>query len=127
MISADKWMTPSGGGDVTAYGAGYLNIPAALASTAVATKPATSPSLYRNTAGNVLVNGNQILWGTQVIWGVNGVNNLQVIWGNQVLWGTQVLWGSQVIWGSTTWTDQVIWGSGSGNVDLTSKAIYGEN
>ncbi|WP_395138418.1 S8 family peptidase, partial [Armatimonas sp.] len=26
MISADKWMTPSGGWDVTAYGAGYLNI-----------------------------------------------------------------------------------------------------
>lgn len=127
MISADKWMMPSGGWDVTAYGAGYLNIPAALASTAVATKPANSPSLYRDTVGNVLVNGNQVLWGTQVIWGVSGANNLQVIWGNQVIWGTQVIWGSQVLWGDANWTDQVIWGTGSSNVDLTSTAIKGEN
>jgi serine protease AprX len=127
MISADKWMTPSGGWDNMAYGAGYLNIPAALASTAVATKPATSPSLYQDALGVVQVNTNQILWGTQVIWGVSGVNNLQVIWGNQVIWGTQVLWGNQVIWGSSIWADQVIWGTGSSTVDLTSKAIYGEN
>ena len=127
MISADKWANPDGSMDSCTYGAGYLNIPAALSCTAVATKPATSPRLYRDAAGNVLVNQSQILWGTQVIWGVNGVNNLQVIWGNQVIWGTQVLWGSQVIWGTAVWADQVIWGTGSSTVDLTSKAIYGEN
>ena len=34
MLSADKWADPDGTGDALTYGAGYLNIPAALASTA---------------------------------------------------------------------------------------------
>src|SRR5206468_1220902 len=34
MISADKWMLPNGMGDPCTFGAGYLNIPAALQCTA---------------------------------------------------------------------------------------------
>ncbi len=126
MISADKWTTPGGTWDITAHGAGYLNIPAALASTAVATGPARSPSLYRDALGVVQVNTSQVLWGNQVIWGVNGVNNLQVIWGNQTIGGTQVLWGNQVLWGSSVWADQVIWGTNSSTVDLSSLVLTGE-
>ena len=126
MISADKWTTPTGGYDATAYGAGYLNIPAALASGAVANGPARSPGLYRDASGHVLVNSSQILSGNQVIWGVNGIDNLQVIWGNQVIWGSQVLWGSQVIWGSSTWTDNGVWGAASSTVDLSSVTLNGE-
>jgi serine protease AprX len=127
MISADKWGDPNGNPDTCTYGAGYLNIPAALSNTAVATRSALSPRLYRDNLGAVYVDQAGLLGGTQVIWGVNGVNNLQGVWGSQVIWGTQVLWGSQVIWGSTVWADQVIWGTNSSTVDLTSTAIRGEN
>ena len=127
MLSADKWMMPNGGRDITAYGAGYLNIPAALANTAVATKSAVSPRLFRDAVGNVLMNTSDLFKTDQVIWGTSGLNNLQGIWGDQVIWGTQVIWGSQVLWGDANWTDQVIWGTGSSTVDLTSTAINGEN
>ena len=45
MLSADKWVNPTGSADPLTYGAGYLNIPAALASTVIAQGPAASPSL----------------------------------------------------------------------------------
>ncbi|WP_309721177.1 hypothetical protein [Armatimonas sp.] len=112
---------------MTAYGAGYLNIPAALSNTAISTKSAVSPRLYRDAVGNVLMNTSDLFKTDQVIWGTSGLNNLQGIWGEQVIWGTQVIWGSQVLWGDATWNDQVIWGTGSSTVDLTSKAINGEN
>lgn len=55
MVSADKIAFPDGTANPCAFGAGYLNIPAALASTIVATGPALSPSLYRDEEGNVYV------------------------------------------------------------------------
>ena len=133
MISANKWAQPDGIADPLTYGAGYLNIPAALQSTAVATQPAISPALSRDIFGIVYVDANRVIWGTsvngtQVIWGVNGVNDLRVIWGTQVIWGTSanILNGSQVIWGTSVWADRIIWGTGSSAVDLTSTAIQGD-
>jgi serine protease AprX len=127
MISADKWANPDGSMDPCTFGAGYLNIPSALVNTAVATKPALSPKLFRDTAGNVQVSATNLFGTDQVIWGTSGLNNLQGIWGDQVIWGTKVIWGSQVLWGDATWTDQVIWGTSSSKVDLTNTAIRGEN
>ena len=121
MLSADKW-----GGDACTYGAGYLNLPAALRSTVVARGHALSPSLYRDSLGNVYVNKNGIIWGEGVIWGT-GIDNLQVIWGNGVIWGENTLSGSGVIWGESVWADGVIWGESTGAVDLSSTAINGEN
>jgi serine protease AprX len=133
MISADKLVGANGKSDPCTYGAGYLNIPAALASAAVPTMAAKSPSLSRDANGNVYVDPSLVIWGTDargslVIWGVSGVNNLQVIWGTQVLWGTSanVLDASLVIWGTNVWNDLVIWGTGSSSVDLSSTAIKGE-
>jgi serine protease AprX len=132
MMSADKVSDASGNYDPCTFGAGYLNIAAALQSTAVATQPALSPALIRDGAGNVMVDTSQIIWGTasgtQVIWGVNGVADLRVIWGSQVIWGTTLnqLSASQVIWGTSVWNDQVIWGTTVNGVDLTSTAILGE-
>jgi serine protease AprX len=133
MISADKWTQPNGLADPCTYGAGYLNIPAALACKAVPTMSAISPGLAADSLGNVYVDPNMVIWGTgvngtQVIWGVSGVNNLQVIWGTQVLWGTSanILNASQVLWGQSVWTNTSTSVQSSSSVDLTSTAIYGE-
>jgi serine protease AprX len=132
MMSADKLADAKGNYDPCTFGAGYLNIPAALQNTAVATQSALSPKLAQDGFGGVYVDMSQIIWGTtsgtQVIWGVNGVNDLRVIWGEQVIWGTSLnqLAASQIIWGTSVWNDQVIWGTSSSSVDLTNTAIQGE-
>ena len=126
MISADKWADASGVPDLCTYGAGYLNITAALQCTASPTLPAMSPRLVKD-AVNGVVKMDNVLWGNNVIWGLSGVNNpLNVIWGNNVIWGTNVLWGSNVLWGQNVWTDNVIWGTSDSSVDLTSVAIKGD-
>jgi serine protease AprX len=133
MISADKMVGADGKADPCTYGAGYLNIPAALACAAMPTMAAKSPTLSRDDKGNVYVDANLVIWGTDakgsiVIWGVSGVNNLQVIWGTQVLWGTStnILNGSLVIWGTSVWSDLVIWGTSNSSVDLSGTAVRGE-
>jgi serine protease AprX len=132
MITADKRTDASGVYDPCTYGAGHLNITAALQSTAIATQSALSPALIRDSTGSVLVDTSQIIWGTaggsQIIWGINGVNDLRVIWGSQVIWGTSLnqLSASQIIWGTSVWADQIIWGTSNSAVDLTSTAIQGE-
>lgn len=132
MLTADKWGAPDGTMDPCTYGAGYLNIPAALASNAVPTQAALSPSLSEDAGGNVLVDANKVIWGTangaKVIWGVSGVNNLRIIWGSKVIWGTSsnILDASKVIWGTNVWADKVIWGTSSTAVDLTNTALQGE-
>ncbi|WP_309721144.1 S8 family peptidase, partial [Armatimonas sp.] len=129
MLSADKL-----GSDPTAYGAGLLNIPAALNNRAQPTVYARSPVLSLNSSRTrVRVDVSKAIWGISV-------NGTQAIWGEQAIWGTQAIWGEQAIWGSTNpylsmgsfmiadpvWTDQAIWGSTTDAVDLTSTAILGE-
>ncbi len=133
MISADKLLDPNGDSDPCTYGAGYINIPAALGCTAVPTMPVLSPSLIQNANGNVIVDPLRVIWGTdingnRVIWGTEGVNDLRVVWGTRVIWGTSldVLDSSRVIWGTSVWADRVIWGTSNSAVDLSSKTIYGE-
>lgn len=126
MISADKWADASGVADPCTYGAGYLNIMAALQCTASPSLPAMSPRLVKD-AANGVVKMDNVLWGNNVIWGMNGVTNpLNVIWGNNVMWGSNVLLGTNVLWGQSVWTDNVIWGMSASAVDLTSVAIKGE-
>jgi serine protease AprX len=102
--------------DIFTYGAGYLDIAAALNNTDVATAPALSPTAYYDpVTGNVYFSANpnavwntSVLWGSSVIWGSNVfVNGTSVLWGSSVLWGasttsgTSVLWGSSILWGAT--------------------------
>ena len=47
MLSADKWYAPDGTQDPLTYGAGYLNIPSALAATAVAQGAGRQPRAPR--------------------------------------------------------------------------------
>ena len=129
MLSADKI-----GLDATAYGAGLLNIPAALSNTAKPTVYALTPTVSLNKKKTqVLVDPSKAIWGvttggTQAIWGVQAIWGLQAIWGKQAIWGTSspYLSSSALLIGNTVWADQAIWGLTSSAVDLTSTAIYGE-
>lgn len=133
MISADKWLDDNENSDPCTYGAGFLNITAALASTATPTMSALSPSLVQDANGNVFVDPARVIWGTdingnRVIWGTAGVEDIRVVWGNRVIWGESlnILDASRVIWGTSVWADRVVWGTSTSAVDLSSKAIFGE-
>ena len=129
MISADKWADTKGNYDPLTYGAGYVNIPAALQSAAAAKTPAVSPSLVKNVSTGK-VEMNNVIWGKNVIWGLSNPTTaaaLNVIWGKNVIWGTSAVVGSSnVIWGKSVWTDNVIWGVSAGQADLSTAVVAGE-
>ncbi len=126
MLSADKWAYPDGTTDICTFGAGYLNIPAALSSTAVATLPAVSPSLYRDAAGTVYICADDMTGGGADLWGVPGLDSSQLIWGTQLIWGSNAVASSQLIWGTAVWSDHVLWGSDTAAIDLSPAVIVGE-
>jgi serine protease AprX len=144
MLSADKWTQPDGTADVCTFGAGYLNIPAALQCPAVPNQAALSPSLCIDGDNNVTINMDRAIWGhaldgSSAIWGVNGINDLRAIWGHtafadstaNLLSSSRAIWGHSVtaeraIWGHCVWEDRAIWGHAIEGVDLTSTAINGE-
>ncbi len=134
MLSADKWTAPDGTADPCTYGAGYLNIPAALLSTAVPNQFAMSPSLSVDANGNVYINMDRAIWGTdsltatRAIWGVNGVTDTRALWGTRAIWGTgmDILNVNRALWGTSVWGDRAIWGTGSTAADLTTTALYGD-
>jgi serine protease AprX len=131
MIAADKWAAPASNGTATGqadpctYGAGYLDIPAALQSTVVATKSALSPTLMQDASGNVYLNTSWIMSASHIIWGTS-VNDLHIIWGTNAISGSTALTASHIIWGTSVFSDHIIWGTSTSAVDLTSVAIYGE-
>ena len=123
--------------DVFTYGAGYLDVMAALNNTDTGTGYALSPTAFYNstnntiTIGNTVIDSSSVIWGNSVIWGSSVLWGTSVLWGNSVIWGTNafvsgssVLWGSSVIWGDVTdpafsvlWGTSVLWG------DSTSTAM----
>ncbi len=126
MVSADKiWGIGNGSTDPLTYGAGYLNIPAALRCPLVATRPAVSPTLSRGLLGGVYIQTQGVLWGDSGVWGT-GIGSFAGVYGSQVLWGEDELSDSQVLWGESVWADQVLWGEDSSSADLSAAAIYGE-
>lgn len=122
MVSADKWADASGKSNPCVYGAGYLNIPAALKCAVTASQPAMSPSLSQDALGNVFINMDRAIWGTSL-------TDLRAIWGTRAIWGesTNVLDASRAIWGTSVWSDRAIWGTDTSAVDLTSTVLTGEN
>jgi serine protease AprX len=150
MLSADKWFAADGTADPLTYGSGYLNIPAALASTVVAQGAATSPALTMDpNTGDITIVMDRAHWGTS-LWGT-GITDLRAIWGSRALWGsssidmTSALWGSnttftadrahwgtstllasQALYGSSIWGDRAHWGTDTTAVDLNSAALSGE-
>jgi serine protease AprX len=117
-----------GAADPCTFGAGMVNVAAALGSTAVATRPALSPALLRQSDGTVQIGTDGLLDANRVVWGINGVTDLRVVWGTRVIWGStfNTLSASRVIWGSTVWMDRVVWGTSTTSVDLTNIVLAGE-
>lgn len=104
--------------DIFTIGAGYLDVNAALNSTAMAPTnvgAAMSPTAaYDSTTGTVyLINGSSVIWGTNLVWGTN------IVWGTSVIWGTNasgqsLIWGTSNCWGtSSSSAFSVIWGTNS--------------
>lgn len=92
--------------DIFTYGAGYLDIDAALNNTDVATGVAVSPTaVYDPITGTVSIVNTSVVWGgTSVVWGATSV-----VWGNSVVWGANTITSNSVVWGSTS----VVWGATS--------------
>ena len=133
MLSADKWAQPDGTMDPCTFGAGYLNIVAALNSSAVPNQPATSPSMSVDADGNVYINMDRAIWGkdingTRAVWGVNGVSDLRAVWGTRAIWGSSanILNASRAVWGTSVWSDRAVWGTSGTAADLSSNAVNGE-
>jgi serine protease AprX len=114
--------------DLFTYGAGYLNVDAALGSTDVATGSALSPTAVLNSNGSVTIANttpDSNFAGSSVVWGATSV-----VWGNSVVWGANTISASSVVWGATSvvWGatsvvgDSVVWGATS-NVATTTSAL----
>ena len=103
--------------DVFTVGAGYLNIPNALADNDPVQGTALSPIAVLDSNGDALmvadpssVWSNSVIWGSSVVWGNCLVSGSSVIWGNSVVWGNATTSGYSVVWGNS-----VIWGSSFGS------------
>jgi serine protease AprX len=111
--------------DIFTVGAGYLNIPNAMASTDATLGTALSPVAVRDASGSVsLVADASSVWSNSVIWGSS------VVWGNTLLSGSSVIWGSSVVWGNSTldgcsviWGSSVVWGSSVDATDAENDAL----
>jgi serine protease AprX len=123
--SANRWGTfYRHQADVFTYGAGYLDVQAALDNSDTGSGYALSPTAVYNSTTRTVTLTNTDPGSDSVVWGGS------VIWGSSVLWGTSVLWGSSVIWGSNAflsgssvlWGSSVIWGS---NIDTGFSVIWG--
>ncbi len=92
--------------DLFTYGAGYLDIDAALNNTDLATGVALSPTAVPNANGTVsIVNtSSSAFGGASVVWGATSV-----VWGNSVVWGANAFTSNSVVWGATS----VVWGATS--------------
>ena len=128
MLSADKWVDPLGNADPFAYGAGYLNIPAALTNVAIPTQLVKSPSLSKVKNGNVVIKIDNAIWGNSAIWGISGVTDFRSLLGNNALWGvsSNILNNSNAVWGRTFWSDNAIWGVSDAQADISPSVVYGE-
>lgn len=125
MASADKMTGDEGLPDPVTYGAGALDIPAALQSHCVASRSALSPVLWRDSSGQVHMAWSGLVGADGALWGA-GLFGPESVWGSQVIWGEDTLSESQVIWGESVWSDQVIWGESTGAADLSTTALQGE-
>ncbi len=123
--------------DPLTFGAGYLNIPAALACTVVPTLPALSPALIIDSSGTVTVDTSVIaskaISGVSTIWGSKAISGVSTVYGSKAISGVSTIYASKAISGvsttystSSVWSDKSISASSSASVDLSSIAAHGE-
>lgn len=126
MFSAAKWTFPDGSADPCTFGAGYLDIPAALSSVVVATQYALSPTLVRNPFGDVLLVRDSSFVGPLGIWGT-GVDGTHFAWGHAGFrQDTDAMSTGGTIWGAGLWTDNGVWSVLNSQVDLSWVVIHGD-
>ncbi len=107
--------------DIFTYGAGYLDVDAALNNTDLPSGLALSPTATLHANGNVTIantsssafggtsvvwGSTSVVWGDSVVWGANTISSNSVVWGAQsVVWGATSVSGFSVVWGATATTD----------------------
>jgi serine protease AprX len=118
--------------DIFTVGAGYLDLAAALASTATASGSAMSPTaVYDSTSGRVfLTRDPSSVWDSSSAWSAPAVygpfeflastsgSGTTATYGSSFMWGASTLSGSSFMWGSNTesgfstiWSNSFMWGS----------------
>ncbi len=94
--------------DIFTYGAGYLDVDAALGNTDLANGVALSPTAVFNAKNDTVTIVNttpdSVFAGSSVVWGAKSV-----VWGDSVVWGADEILSDSVVWGATS----VVWGSTS--------------
>lgn len=124
MLTADKWLQPNGKGDVTAFGAGYLDIPSALKCRSVATQFALSPVLQRDADGTVFIS-KQGIWGERAMWGTG--QGLESVFGDRVIAPDRSIFGSRAMWGTNeVWGNRAMWGVDQFRINLGIIVLFGE-
>jgi len=132
--------------DIFSIGAGYVDVWAALNSTATVPPgmSAVSPTAILNAATNtVSLTASALTSGAAAVWGSGSVFGAAAVWGSSVfvdssaaVWGSDTsLWGTAAVWGSGTlsgnaaiWGSAAVWGSGtSDGSESISLIINGEN
>lgn len=111
--------------DLFTYGAGYLDINAALGDTDLATGMALSPTAVVNSNGSVTIantspdsnfagssvvwGATSVVWGNSVVWGSNAISSTSVVWGaTSVVWGATSVSGYSVVWGATSTVESAV-------------------
>ena len=125
--------------DIFTVGAGYLDVNAALLTTATSTKLALSPIVFYDSlshlyklkvpSGLSVVWGDSVAWSDSVVWGAHTfVGSSSVVWGDKGLWNSSVVWGDQTTQGySVVWGDTAVWGTSTPpGAESDPVAVYGE-
>lgn len=125
MFSANKWAFPDGSMDPCTFGAGYLNIPAALNHTAVTTQYALSPSLSRGLLDGVFLTTDSSFSSDLGIWGT-GVHDIHTMWGSSFDSDTRSMSSSGAVWSAPVWSDSAVFPVLNGGVDLSWIVVFGD-
>jgi serine protease AprX len=129
--------------DVFTVGAGYLDIQAALANTALSAGQAKSPIVqYDPTTQSVyFVNDSFAVWGGSspdwssfAVWGGNAfVGSNFAVWGGSSPWASFAVWGGSAPWGENTdsgffavWGGSTVAGTSTSTTDSLSTLINGD-
>jgi serine protease AprX len=119
--------------DIFTYGAGYLDIDAALGNTNLSAGVALSPTAVFNPAKNTvtIVNTSDPNFSGTVVW---NMLSTAAVWGDVTIWSSDLLsansvvWGAtSVVWGSTSISgDSVVWGATSSVASASSALATGD-
>ena len=119
--------------DIFTYGAGYLDINAALGNTNLASGIALSPTAVFNPSTDVVTIVNTApdsnFSGSSVVW-----NASSVVWSDSIVWGSgtilsdSIVWGAtSIVWGSASVSgDSIVWGGNGSALSATSALALGD-